>query len=324
MSGLNGSMPSRMSQSPPSTPYTVSSATENPRTPQDQDQSSSALTPITPFVTPIGHTIPLKPALLVGVSNKHNSSLNLSTSTPAKVASRTEDYDDIFKSVLKLPEDKWESASLKFLLKEDLVSRKNAKILREKFVKAVEAVKETRSACGWMWRSGPSVDPESYAFRIFNTFTLAMILKDQPEMAAKFKLEAENSGVKKWEIKKADSGKDKNVIVEGTKTEIKTPVVENYHDGVCQWIDMVAEDPEAVLKGVLSQCAMDAESSPEDKLNLWDTLIAMACLFEFDYEKLCRMYPEYETVPRVIVDEKVATSTHGRPIRARRARELGQ
>jgi len=70
----------------------------------------------------------------------------------------------------------------------------------------------------------------------------------------------------------------------------------------------VAEDPKRILEDVTILCAQVDMFDLEDDVNLRETLVSMAHHFGYDYEELCRIYPEYKIVPVLSVEQESISS----------------
>ncbi|PVH82577.1 hypothetical protein DL98DRAFT_652984 [Cadophora sp. DSE1049] len=283
MSNFHESPPVSRSQSLPQTPLSSTSSTRALFTPWDK--ASSVTTPSIP-VSPL--TIPTTPTKLrLPVEDLEKPFGDYGTPTPAGLATRCEAYDKIVSSIVKLHPDEWLNEGQAAVYKEQFRTRKGAEVLQEKLVHAFEAASRAQMVYAEILLKFHSLDPDTYAFRVFKTWTLANILYNQPELSTQLKIEVSNKGYNPGYTK------------------------------VCEWIDAVAEDPEGMLEDIAILCAQTDQYDLGDGINLRETLVAMAHHFENDHEELCRIYPEYKTVPMVPAEEE-RISTHGRVMRSRR------
>ena len=92
------------------------------------------------------------------------------------------------------------------------------------------------------------------------------------------------------------------------KTEVSNRGYNLGYTKICEWIDVVAENPKKILEDVAILCSQVDLFGLEDGVKLRGTLVSMAHHFEYDYEELCRIYPEYKSVPVVPVEEESISS----------------
>ncbi|KAG4430681.1 hypothetical protein IFR05_013833 [Cadophora sp. M221] len=281
--------PEPLSYSAPQTPCSSTSTTKDLYTPCTYNRASSVETFFTHFSTPPVSKTPIKPTHSVELEHALTA---ISTLAPAGLETRSEEYDEIVASTMNLPLDEWLTEAQAAVFMEQLDSQDGAEALQAKFVEAFEAASKAQMMYADILRDCPSLDPNSHAFRIFKTWTLAKILYDQPEMATQLKIEVSNKGF--------NAGYTK----------------------VCEWIDVTAQDPEGVLEDIEIHCDQVDEYDLGDGVDLRETLVAMEHYFENDYEELCWIYPEYKTVFRISGEEEGVVSACGRPVRDTRVRGL--
>ena len=85
-------------------------------------------------------------------------------------------YDEIVSSIMKLHPDDWFSEGQAAVRKEQSQTRKGAELLHAKLVDAFEAASKAQLAYSEILREGHSLEPNTYAFMVFKTWTLAKIL----------------------------------------------------------------------------------------------------------------------------------------------------
>lgn len=207
--------------------------------------------------------------------------------TPSELTTQCKAYDKIVTSIMDLPPDDWISEGQEAVYKEQLRSRKGAQVLQEKLIHAFEAASQAQLVYAEMLGNCHSLDPDTLAFKVFKTWTLAKILYYHPELATQLKIEVSNKGYNPGYTK------------------------------ICDWIDAVAEDPEGILEDVAILCAQVDLYDLGDGIDLRKTLVVMAHHFAHDYMELCRIYPEYKTVPTVPAEAE-RISINGRVMRSRR------
>lgn len=88
-------------------------------------------------------------------------------------------YDEIVSSIMTLHPDDWFSEGQAAVQKEQSQTRKSAELLLEKFVQAFEAASKAQLAYSELLRGGHSLEPDTYAFIVFKTWTLANILSEK-------------------------------------------------------------------------------------------------------------------------------------------------
>lgn len=88
-------------------------------------------------------------------------------------------YDEIVSSIMPLHPDDWFSEGQAAVQKEQSQTRKSAELLLEKFVQAFEAASKAQLAYSELLRGGHSLEPDTYAFMVFKTWTLAKILSEK-------------------------------------------------------------------------------------------------------------------------------------------------
>lgn len=170
----------RRSQSPPQTPCS-SPSTVTACTANIANDSSIILNTCAAFDTPPA-------SLSVSASTSASATLakttpaveasEVGTQSPALVAAQPEVYDEIVHSILELSPDEWFTEGQAAVFKEQSRSQEGAEILQGKFVAAFETASEAQMVYADILRES-SLDPNTYAFRIFKTFTLASILHKQ-------------------------------------------------------------------------------------------------------------------------------------------------
>ncbi|KAH9206037.1 hypothetical protein DL95DRAFT_470021 [Leptodontidium sp. 2 PMI_412] len=279
----------RMSQSPPQTPYSWTSTPKGPYRPSAYNRSVSPATPFTTFSTTTASSTSIKATHSVEVDNLFE---DFSTPPAARLATQTSAYNEIVASIMDLPLEEWLTEAQAAVYKEQLRTQSGAEVLQAKFIEAFEAASKAQMLYADILRDCHSLDPNTHAFRIFKTWTLAKILYDQPEMATQLKIEVSNKGF--------NAGYTK----------------------VCEWIDIVAQDAEGTLEDIEIHCDQIDEYDLGEGINLRETLVAMEHYFENDYEDLCWIYPEYKTVPRAFSEEEGIISACGRPVRDKRTSGL--
>lgn len=85
-------------------------------------------------------------------------------------------YDEIVSSIMKLHPDDWFSEGQAAVKREQSQTRKGAALLQEKLVHAFETASKAQLAYSEILREGHSLEPNTYAFIVFKTWTLAKIL----------------------------------------------------------------------------------------------------------------------------------------------------
>ncbi|KAK0102835.1 hypothetical protein ONS95_000966 [Cadophora gregata] len=135
---------------------------------------------------------------------------------------RSDAYDDTVAAIVRLAPEAWLSEGQAAVYKDQLSSVKGAKNPQEKLVHAFEPAIKAQFLYAKILRSCHSLDPGIHAFRVFKTWNLATILFYQP--ATQLEIEMSNKGYNPGYTK------------------------------VCEWIDVVAEDPEAMLIYIQMHC----------------------------------------------------------------------
>ncbi|KAL2061901.1 hypothetical protein VTL71DRAFT_7279 [Oculimacula yallundae] len=340
MSDFKEGIPGGLAQSSHPIPPTSIPATETPYIPVIQDASASELIPNTIINTIHASIEALKHSMekKSSESSKKRSEGSIA-STPREVGitARSEVYDRVVTSMKNLlPYDLYPAAATA-ILKEDLYSREGAEILEGKIIAAFKADfpsidAKIKTMPVHLLRENPEYfEPQGAPFTIFKAWSIAKVLLHNPEMAARYKDDADKAPEMAWEEPRASDNKDNEAEKTGDKKQKnkkiknKGPLLPNYYDSVCDWVNEAVKGPACVMDCIMALCDLDDRYGIADGYNLRALLAAMAHLFEFNYEELCRVHRLYETVPMVLHEEaveEVAIDKNGRPVRNRRAREM--
>lgn len=227
------------------------------------------------------------------------------------ITTRSSCYDESVATIVRLPPEEWAQAGKAAVEKERARNQRGAEKLANQLSAAFEAAAKRHEGIAKILRKEIDLDPTSATveFLIFRVLQFAQTFKKIVRICVR---NGWSIGLYWWE-------KQPEKLAQ-LKTEAETSSYNVGYKPLHELFDEISEAAEEIIAGGKVAVESDEEEKMFGSCSLREIFTAMEFYVEKYNRKICDIYPEYATIPKMTEDQKADDS--GRPVRKRARKEM--